>query len=756
VTRRSIGLALLTGGTLLTEVALTRALSISLFHHLAFLVVSTALLGTGAAGMAVTVSARLTAIDPDRIGGLAALGFAASVPLCFSLAQMVDVEPLAMAADASQLARLGLVYLLLAVPFFFSGLAVAALLDRFAAVAPRLYAADLLGAGAGSFLALLALSVAGSRGALLAGAALGACAAVVFLAGALRWVALAASASLALLFPFAPDLLPLTITSAKTSLSGEPFDDILRDPKRTIWTEETSIARLDLVDFGRDRRLFIDAGVAAIRIPPPDFRPVASDATLAYELRPNGRALIIGSGAGWEIAEALAFGAAQVDAVEISRGILEHTPASIADDPRVHLIHDEGRVFLERTGAPYDAIVMIHTISNAATSAGALHLAEDYLFTVEAMRTSLERLTGGGLLFITRPEAQLPRLLTTLVAALDVEEPADHLIAWTERSEQGQSFYSAVIAGRSPLSSADRAQIEARIRERSGLRLADARDPLIAGILEERPLDTLEAIAGHRLDPAVDDRPFFHQRRRFFDLGAGEIRSAFSTQDRARLALEEQPFAELSALLVLVETTLIGGLLLLIPILIARDTGAPKRRIAFTLFYFACLGLGFMLIEIALIQRLGLMLGRPAVAFATVFAGLLLGAGAGSRISERLPRPAAATTLAALTAIALAAVLPLAIPPALALPELARIAIALSLVLPAGVVLGMPFPLGLLETQRAPGRLVAWAFAANGVASIAGTVLALILATEVGFSWVLGIAAVLYALARATFSRLGS
>jgi hypothetical protein len=364
----------------------------------------------------------------------------------------------------------------------------------------------------------------------------------------------------------------------------------------------------------------------------------------------------------------------------------------------------------------------------------------------------LARLSSDGVLFITRPEAQLPRLLTTISAALG-GDPSQHLMSWTERSEE-QSFYSAVIVGRSSLSADDRSRIESRIRERPRLRPTDS-DPLIAAILTRRPLHELEQMAGHRLDPAVDDRPFFHQRRRFAELGFAEIRSAFSTQDRARMALEDQPFAELSALLVLLETTVIGGLVLLMPIFFARDTTISRRRIGFTLSYFAALGLGFMLIEIALIQRLSLMLGRPAVAFATVFAGLLIGAGIGSRLSERFPKKSEATTLAAFTAAALVLLLEVVLPLCLALPEIARIAIASLLVLPVGVVLGMPFPLGLLETQRAPGRLIAWAFAANGVASIAGTVLALILATEIGFSGVLFVAAALYALARATFSRLG-
>lgn len=713
----------------------------------------------------VTVSRRLTEIDADRIAGLSSLGFAIGLPVAFSVAQLIRVEPLLIATDAAEIFKLGLVYVLLALPFFATGLAVAALLDRYAEQAPRLYAADLIGAGLGSFLALGCLGLFGSRGALAAGAFFGAAGAMAFTRGPVRIAGLATGLGLLVLAPFASDLLPLHISRAKVTRSGVPFAKVLRDPRLTKETEETSIARVDLVDFGRGgKRLMIDAGVAAVRVPPDGFTPQPSDATLPYELRPNGRVLVVGSGAGWEVAEALAFSARHVDAVEINPLILQHVPPGIASNPKVSMILDEGRSFLERQQRPYDAIVMIHTISNAATSAGALHLAEDYLLTVEAMRAALAHLDERGYLFITRPEAQLPRLLTTIVEALDVKAPAKHVAAWVERRPGGRSFYAAVLASPSPIPEQDRDEIEARIRERSLLSLVAApgqrpADPLYRGILEKEPRESLEKIAGVRLDVPTDDRPFFHQRRRFSDLSLDDLKRALSAQSRARMALEDQPLAELSALVLLLETTAIGGLLLLLPLFLRprQEARVHPRRLVANLAYYSALGLGFMLIEVALIQRLGLLLGRPAVAFATVFAGLLVGAGLGSRFSERLAVRKRAPLFAAGTALVLAFVVPALVHPFLGLAEAGRVLVALAVVLPTGLVLGMPFPLGLLESHRgAGGRLVPWAFAANGIASISGTVLALVLATQIGFSGVLVAAAALYGIARVAFVRLAS
>lgn len=712
--------------------------------------------------MVITVSRRLAKADADVVAGLASLGFAVGLPIAFSLAQLIRVEPLLIATEPSELSKLALVYVLLALPFFATGIAVATLLDRFADQAPRLYAADLVGAGLGSSLALGCLALFGSRGALVSGAFFGAVGAMAFARGRIRTAGAVAGAGLLVLTPFASDLLPLHISRAKVTRGGVPFSEVLRDPRLTKQTKETSIGRVDLVDFGRGgRRLMIDAGVAAVRVPPDGFSPAPSDATLPYELRPNGRVLIVGSGAGWEVAEALAFSASHVDAVEINPLIIEHVPPRIASNPKVHIILDEGRSFLERQQQPYDAIVMIHTISNAATSAGALHLAEDYLFTAEAMRAALTHLDERGYLFITRPEAQLPRLLTTIVSALDASAPSEHVAAWVERRPGGKSFYAAALVSPSPLSQSDRERIVARLKDRSLLAVValpgqPPSDPLFSGILEKRPREELEAIAGVRLDVPTDDRPFFHQRRRFFELSFDDIRRALSSQGRARMALEDQPLAELSALVLLVETTAIGGLLLLLPLFFRpREARISPKRLAVNLAYYAALGLGFMLVEVALIQRLGLLLGRPAVAFATVFAGLLVGAGLGSRLSERLSARRHAPLFAAVGALLLAFVVPSLVQPFLGLAEVGRVLVALAVVLPTGLVLGMPFPLGLLESHEgAGGQLVPWAFAANGIASISGTVLALVLATQIGFSGVLVVAALLYGLARVTFVRL--
>lgn len=763
--RRGLGIGLIAGATLLAELVLTRVLSAGLFHHLAFVVLSTAMLGTGVAGVWVSLLASTDGVH-EKLPARAALGFAVGLPVCFALSQALAAEPLRVAAEpAEQLLRVGGTYALLATPFFFAGLSVSGLLTRHGPDAPALYAADLVGAAVGSLFALAALPMAGGQDTLLFASALGAAAGWALAkpsagpakAGASLTALFVLAAGARLLTPGAA-WLPLHVSASKTTRGGVPFSEVLSNPKLTRGTTWTNGARVDRVRFSAElERLVLDGGVAAVRVPLPNVPATASDATLPYELRPKARVLILGAGAGWEVREALAFGAAHVDAVELDPAVAAAIPAAIADDPRVDVVVDEGRSFAERASGPYDAIIMVHTISNAASAAGALHLAEDHLFTKEAFERLFTLLSERGLLFVTRPEAQLPRLVSTLAAASD-GPLAPRLALWAERSA-GQSFYGAVLASRAPLSREDLAAVEARLAARRGLRLvADPRtppeDPLFSALLADPPRRAeAEAMAGLVLTPPTDDRPFFHQRRSLTDLGVRDLRAALTASARARMALEEQPLAELSSLIVLLETVLVAAIALTLPILARRRRGAPPAGLARPLVYFTALGLGFMLFEVSLIQRLRLLLGPPTLAFAVVFTGLLLGAGLGSHLSARLRQPARAPWFAAGAVTLLAAALPAIGASALGAPSAVRIGLAAALALGVGLTLGAPFPLAL---KRLPPEVVPWAFAVNAFASVAATVVGLFLAAEAGFTAVNVVAAACYAAAGLAFPRATS
>ena len=724
--RRGLGLGLIAAATLTAEVALTRLLSAGLFHHFAFVVVSTAMFGTAAGGLAVVLSGSRTLERLDANAAWACLGFAVGLPALFALSQSIPLEPLALASAPLQWFWLGLVFVLLALPFALAGHVVASILDGHANRAPALYASDLAGASAGCFVALGILAFGPSG--LYAAAALAVGAAVAFGAPAPA-VAISGAAVLTGAL-FAP--LPLHISDSKLA-GGERFSDILSNPQRTLRTVWSPLGRVDVVNFGAGgRRVVIDAGVAAVRVPPLRQKTVASDVTLPYELHPDARVLVIGAGAGWEVIEALRHGAAHVDAVEINPAIAREAPKAIRIHSKVTWHVTDGRSFLHRAGEAYDAILLLHTISNAATAAGALRMAEDYLLTVEALEAMVARLADGGILLMTRPEAQIPPLVWNLRTA-GVAETA--IWSWAEPPERG-GFYAAVMVKPSGWTDGEHDRIRDRLDRRRLLALADPKRPDAPyGPTAER-LRTLS-----RTPPrvATDDRPYFHQHRPWSNFDA---RALVHQADRARLALEDQPFAEASVLVLLVETTVVAAVVLLLPL--ALDRRRRRMDTARLAVHFAGLGVGFMLIEVSLVQRLGLLLGSPTLAFAVVFAGLLAGTAAGSALSDRWRWPRHAPAAAMFVAIAAAFLLPSVVTAALSWGETVRAGLALSVVAATGVILGLPFPLALRAVGGSDAR-GAWGLAVNGVASVAGTSLALLVGAQLGLTACLVLAAVAYA-----------
>ena len=748
--RRACAVSLVASATLLAELVITRALSAGLYHHLAYFVVSTALLATGVAGVGVHLR-RVRNPHGRSWASPAALLFAVGLPLCFALSQVVKPEPLLAAVSAPEAARLVLVFLVLGFPFFGGGWVVAEILDGSDRNAPTLYAADLLGAAVGSVASLGCVAALSGQDALFVASLLASISALVLsdhpTARRVSGLVLGATVIPLFLSVLGFEVLPLHVSALKRTADGDSYAAILADPSRTLRTAWTSSGRVDRVRFANGtERLVIDGGAAAVRIPGPRHPVHRSDATLPYELIDRARVLIIGSGAGWEIEEALAFGASTVEAVEVNPAIAAETPDSLRNHPRVALHVDEARSFAARAAGPFDVVIMIHTISNAATAAGALHLAENFLLTREAVARWVTLLSDRGVLFITRPEAHLPRLTATLRAVIGPTVPRRAFL-WAERAA-AESFYAAALVTKMELPAADRKRIVDRIRETPGLRLIAApghrpSDPLYAGLLDGEDPRHLEALAGRRLDPALDDRPYFNQRRRFSQLSGTRLPPFGPASHRARLALEEEPIAEWSTLLLLLLVILVAAAALMVPFAFGPRARVRPPGTGPALLYFSLVGIGFMLVEVALVQRLTLLLGRPALGFTVVFGGLLAGASLGSRFVRVVAPNRYGCLLASAAALGLCFALPAVVDTFVARALPLRVVVALAVVVTVGFCLGAPFPRGLQEVSDRPG-LGALGLAANAFFSVAATALAVVLATEIGFTGVFGLAGLVY------------
>jgi hypothetical protein len=777
------GLLLVSAATLGLEVALTRVLSVSLWYHFAFLVVSTAVLGFGLSGVALTLSRRLRGGDgpPAALAG----GFALAIVVSFAVCNALPFDPFSLLSDRRQLVLLPIYYLALTLPFFLSGTTVALILMRYTAHAGRLSAWDLVGAGAGAALVVVAFGPLGGSGTVLACAAVAAAgAACLAAARGRRAVALAVALAVGCggLAVVGERWLPVRVTDNK--LIGEPLPvaRLLADPRRRLATRWNALGRVDVVKGARGRRILIDGGVATTRLPearPPYTRDagVATSEWLAYRLvgggrdgrsppgghapgsqpatapaGPGPRVLVIGSGGGWEVLGALAHGARRVVAIEVNPAINRLVRGSQAAylgglfaDPRVTLLTDEGRSYLRRTSTRFDVIVSAHTISNAATAAGALSLAESYTLTREAFDDYLDHLEEGGYLLFTRPEPHLPRLFATARDALRRHgfDPTRCLAAARGRGAPGRSFDGVFLMRRGPF---DAAAVTAL---RAALAAAHLRPLYLPGDADGAPIyrevlgpdhAALARRASINLVPATDDRPFFNQHRRWSALSLRDVAAVFRQGQGGRLALEDAPVAESALVVFLLQALLLGVLFLILPLGVLRRAGLQARQRGPFLAYFAALGFGFMFVELGLVQRLTLFIGPPTVTFAVVVGALLVTSGIGSHLSGRADpqrRLPVALALAALATLGVALLAPVVARAALGAPLALRAALAALLVAPVGLALGAPFPLGLrLVDARAPA-LLPWVWGVNGFASVLASAGSLLLATVGGFTSVL-------------------
>ncbi|MFH1808331.1 MAG: hypothetical protein ABIJ09_06295 [Pseudomonadota bacterium] len=757
--RTRTAIALVTLASLLFEVTLTRVLSFTLWYHFAFLVVGVALLGSASAG--TWLATRRASVD-TVVTWRWALVLALALPVSHAAFQLIPFEPFRLALEPMQwvLGAFGVV--VLAAPFFANGVILSSLLARAGERPYPVYAADLLGAGLGATLAPLVIGRVGAPGAIVVAAVLAGVAALLFAwveRGIARWLSAGVVFGLIVLLPTAHQVLPWRV-SADKRIGGQSAEAVLRQERLVRWSGWDIASRVDVIATREGARILVDAGTAMTRVPRVpatlDHLTPIVDATAAVLQPARGqRVLIVGSGGGWEVLRALSHGAALVDAVEINPLVVRWVQQDLRDgaarlhqDPRVRLHLDEARAFLTAHDTRYRAILMVHTISNAAYGAGAMSLAEDYILTREAFVTLLAHLDDEGLLLVTRPDAQLARLVRTVQAALPGGVEVDHTgLAFVD--PRGAGFFAGLITSRRALTPETRSRIE-QLLTTLGLQV---RVPSSLRAPSSRSITT----------PASDDQPFFSQRVRFSDLGLADLGAvlggrssdldARGSQHAAdgRMALEERPVAEIAAVGTGFIACLVGLLGVLLPLILARRT---RRQLAAqpaaVVLRFVALGLAFLFVEIALMQKLTRVLGHPSLSFAVVLGALLVGTGLSSlllapRLATRLRPLRAALWIAAasagLLAVSLSAVLGLVE----AAPLAVRILAALLLCTGMGLAMGLPFPTALRDLAQQGGS-VPWAFGVNGFASVAAPALALVAGAEFGLTATLLVGSLLYAL----------
>ena len=499
------------------------------------------------------------------------------------------------------------------------------------------------------------------------------------------------------------------------------------------------------------------------------YAPAALDA-LPYQLLPGASVLLGGASGGFRVQQALELGAAHVDALEPDPVLLDALRHGIGPvpalqpDPRVRLLPDSP-LAMSRAGRRYGLIDLSGDFLEAAEANGAA-------FTAEAIAGYVRALTPGGLVSIPVSIREFPvyavRVLATVRDALrdaGVADPAASVVVYRS------AWNLRILVGREPWTAERIAAVKRFAADRSfdvsyfpGMDVAAAR----ADIYNDLPavnFESGEVASGAGSEDAVADEAGPVLRGE-----PSESQRAFNlrpiTLDRpsyyAILRLEHLPtilrrleilpqaeVGQLVNLAVLAQAVVIALLVLAVPLFAPRVAGQRDGRppVLRPVIYFASLGLGFLFIEIFLIEKASLYLNDRTSAFALVLTGMLVFSGLGSLLADRVRHLGIA--LAAAVTVGWCALALLGLEPFLlatiGLPWLARAAIVVLLVAPVSLALGLPFPLGLARAGTAGGGFLPWAWGLNGAFSVVATPLANLIAVQAGFDRLLLAAALLYA-----------
>jgi len=736
--RAAVAVGLVAGCTLALQVLLTRVLSAVLAYHFSFLAISLALLGVGAGALAVYLRGSWFEgpLEPLLARWAAALAvLLALVPI--ALVRLDYSTGIGASLSADFVLTLTLVCVLTALPFLTAGVAIALAVRGYARWIGRVYAFDLGGAALGALVMVPLLWVV-SGTTLLVGLSVVAAAAALLFAGPRRVaVGAAAVAAVATLLAATTDLYELPPHT--TAAPGE-------QPVSVRWTPLTRVLAYPPPGDAKIAPLFYDRIYAPVAVrrpgkPIPDWRQLSlGPQSVGYELSGPGRTLVIGGGGGRDIENALSSGQKRVDVIELNRAIRDAVDQDLREWsgapyslPGVSVDIGDGRSTLAGRDTKYDVIHIGFTDTLSANSAAGFALTEANLYTLEAYEEYFDHLKPGGILDVTRLHRLVgDEALRATVLALEaleregVDHPERNVVVLLGHDIFNELF-GTVLARREPWSSAELARIRRLAEERGdGVAFAPGGPYKLewAGLASTG--DHERFCHDYRLDvcPPTDERPFFFNMTRLSGLTEKPPAGYFFATDPLRI------LAVTLVILAVLCAIAFGLPLRLMP----RGTRPPASSVLF----FGAIGLGFLMLEIALIQRFVLFLGFPTYALSVVLFSLLAFTGIGSLISARVRAPRRALVAALAVGCVLIAAAAFGLQPLLRSliewPFAARVALTVVLLAPAGLALGMAMPIGLTRLAGLHADAVPWAWAVNGIASVLASVLAVAVAITWGFA----------------------
>jgi hypothetical protein len=773
------GLGLTSFSALLLELSLTRLFSVVLFYHFAFLAISIALLGLGAGGVfSYMLKPRLGSLDTRQLAMRLCMANAVIILLVL---EMVLHVPVSLDVTVHNLYRLTVLYLLAAVPFFLTGILFSVVFARESHRIPLLYGAD-LGGGALACLAVVPLLnwIGGPNTILMASVALAIAAAT--------WAPSRIGRRLA------AGLLAAFLILIAGNLSDRLIDvvyakGLFRDPAWVEFERWNALSRVEVDRQGQMKAVVIDAD-ASTYIMDCDIEHwhgsgweralMSAPPALANVLRPRGEFAIIGPGGGVDVLRAVANGSPSVTGIEINpiiadtimRGRYATYSKHLYQRPDVHIHVTDGRSYLRSSSQTFDVVQMTLVDTWASTAAGAFALSENNLYTVEAFREYFEHLRPDGMIAITRWEFHEPREALRVVSVamealhqMGVANPARNFIVASQGALDEDGIPVVVLAKKTPFSAEEEAAVKAHLAlygEIHSLYMPSEPEHNAFGdlIASNNPY-VFASTYRYNVAPVTDNAPFF-----FFTLKPSQI---LGNEDLRSGIDWKVNLGVLVLLVVLVISIAAVAFFLILPLVLHGG----RRQSALPLLYFIAVGLGYILVEIAFIQRFVLFLGHPTYALTVVIFLLLLSSGAGSLFSRRwLPRTQLAWMPLTLIAVALLInvfFLPHWLASGVGMAFTYRLLASGLLLIPLGFLMGMPFPTGLRAVAASPvidvpgldvppqseDNAVEWAWAMNAAASVLGSVLAMVIAIQFGLTVTLACGMTAYLLALLLLPTLG-
>ncbi|MBI5375550.1 MAG: hypothetical protein HZA77_08950 [Candidatus Schekmanbacteria bacterium] len=777
------GIFLICFSTLFLEVTLSRIFSVTMWYHFAFMAISLALFGMSCSGIIIYIlKDRLINERTPEFLALSSLMFPVSLLISF----IVYINlPFSLKFDTKTFFMFLIIYFIISIPFFISGLIVSLTFASNFKHISKLYFSDLLGASLGCISLIPILSYISAPNAIIFVALLGSIASVFFCSASdnkrlfLLSIGLTVFSISFLIYGIIENPLKIKYTKAYkeygyiyekwnplariTVYSSFPFEGETNKPfgwglsntfkgfkPKEMWIEQDASAGTPIVEFDGDieKIKFLSYDITA----------------LAYYLKQNPKVLIIGPGGGRDVLTAFSFGSKKITGVEINPNIIDvvknrykEFTGNLYNRKEVEIIKDEGRSYISRSQDNYDLIQLSLVDSWAAISAGAFILTENNLYTKEAFASYYDHLAENGVLtmsrwFFTGLPGETLRLVSLGLKTLEdagVKDPSKHIMVVKKSHfmnfEGVPDGVATFIMKKSAFGDEEINVIE-DLCSKLGFEIVytprTCNEESFKNLIYAKNLNSFFDSFPIDISPPTDDRPFFFHMlkiKNFYKLNLSQ----------GMMSIHLRAVTVLGTLLIII--TILSIIFIFGPLLLFKKNEIKKfKGKVRLLLYFACLGLGFMMIEISLIQQFILFLGHPLYSFSVFLFSLLLFSSLGSFSTEYFNKIAIKNKLQIiLMSVVLIVLLYIFILPKimgyfLGIDILYKIIITVGLLAPLGFFMGMPFPLGIKLLENDSPEIIPWVWGINGATSVLATILSTTVAIIYGFSLALIFGAVTY------------